>query len=89
MRADLRPKLEEFTDRIKILSGASVTPSHLLGTSGTVTTIAGVDAAGYSGDAGPAAAATFDWPIAIAVDGVGNVYVATLRGVVRAIRAGC
>jgi sugar lactone lactonase YvrE len=56
---------------------------------GTVTTIAGGDAAGYSGDAGPAAAATFDWPIAIAVDGVGNVYVATLRGVVRAIRAGC
>ena len=42
MRAYLKPMLAEFRDRIAAVTGAAPVPSHLLGTSGTVTTIAGV-----------------------------------------------
>jgi exopolyphosphatase/guanosine-5'-triphosphate,3'-diphosphate pyrophosphatase len=42
MRAYLRPMLIEFRDRIVAVTGRQPEPSHLLGTSGTVTTIAGV-----------------------------------------------
>lgn len=42
MRDYLRPLLAEFVARVKSLKGAVPLPSHLLGTSGTVTTIAGV-----------------------------------------------
>jgi exopolyphosphatase / guanosine-5'-triphosphate,3'-diphosphate pyrophosphatase len=42
MRDFLRPMLTEFADRIAVTTGAAPLPSHLLGTSGTVTTIAGV-----------------------------------------------
>ncbi|GAA4460974.1 hypothetical protein GCM10023093_04750 [Nemorincola caseinilytica] len=46
-----------------------------VGTSGTITTIAGTGANGYSGDGGPAVSATFRKPLGIAVDDEGNVYV--------------
>ncbi|WP_395687616.1 Ppx/GppA phosphatase family protein [Aestuariivirga sp.] len=43
MRAHLRPMLQDFARRVSELTGQSQpVPSHLLGTSGTVTTIAGV-----------------------------------------------
>lgn len=43
MRAHLRPMLQEFAQRVAELTGTPApVPSHLLGTSGTVTTIAGV-----------------------------------------------
>ena len=42
MRDYLRPLLTEFVARVQKLKGAVPLPSHLLGTSGTVTTIAGV-----------------------------------------------
>ena len=42
MRDYLRPLLADFVARVKSLKGAVPLPSHLLGTSGTVTTIAGV-----------------------------------------------
>jgi exopolyphosphatase/guanosine-5'-triphosphate,3'-diphosphate pyrophosphatase len=42
MRAFLQPMLAQFRDRIAAVTGAEPEPSHLLGTSGTVTTIAGV-----------------------------------------------
>ena len=42
MRNYLRPLLTDFVARIQSLKGAAPLPSHLLGTSGTVTTIAGV-----------------------------------------------
>jgi sugar lactone lactonase YvrE len=45
-------------------------------TSGTITTIAGTGAAGFSGDDGAAASAQLDLPTAVAVDAAGNVYVA-------------
>jgi sugar lactone lactonase YvrE len=43
---------------------------------GTITTIAGTGAAGYSGDRGPATAAKLDLPTALALDSTGNLYVA-------------
>jgi exopolyphosphatase/guanosine-5'-triphosphate,3'-diphosphate pyrophosphatase len=43
MREHLRPMLQEFAERVSAANGgAPPVPSHLLGTSGTVTTIAGV-----------------------------------------------
>ena len=42
MRDYLRPLLTEFVGRVQKLKGVVPLPSHLLGTSGTVTTIAGV-----------------------------------------------
>ena len=45
-------------------------------TSGVITTIAGNGAAGYSGDGGPASAASLYSPRGLAVDGGGNVYIA-------------
>ena len=42
MRDFLRPMLKEFADRVSAITGRAPVPGHLLGTSGTVTTIAGV-----------------------------------------------
>jgi len=43
MREYLRPMVREFAERVSVANGgAPPVPSHLLGTSGTVTTIAGV-----------------------------------------------
>ncbi len=44
--------------------------------SGTITTIAGTGAAGFSGDGGAAASAVLNLPTAIAVDTAGNLYIA-------------
>jgi trimeric autotransporter adhesin len=44
--------------------------------SGTISTIAGTGVQGFSGDGGPALAAQFDGPRALAGDGAGNLYVA-------------
>jgi uncharacterized protein (TIGR03437 family) len=52
-------------NRIRRLSG-----------NGTITTVAGTGVAGYSGDGGPATAATLRSPEAVAVDSVGNIYIA-------------
>jgi len=41
---------------------------------GIITTIAGTGASGYSGDGGPATAATMQTPNAVATDNAGNVY---------------
>lgn len=47
--------------------------------SGTLTTFAGTGAAGYTGDGGPAHAATFNQPHEIRFDASGNLYVADMR----------
>jgi len=43
---------------------------------GIVTTVAGTGAKGFSGDGGPAAAATLSGPRGVAVDAAGNLYIA-------------
>jgi sugar lactone lactonase YvrE len=44
-------------------------------TSGIVTTVAGTGTAGFSGDGGPATAATMSTPLAVAFDHAGNLYI--------------
>ncbi len=45
-------------------------------TTGHITTIAGTGVQGFSGDNGPATAATLDSPQALALDSIGNLYLA-------------
>jgi uncharacterized protein (TIGR03437 family) len=45
-------------------------------TSGTITTFAGNNIGGYSGDGGAATSAQLEFPTAVAVDSSGNVYIA-------------
>jgi trimeric autotransporter adhesin len=47
---------------------------------GTITTIAGNGKLGSSGDGGPATSAQLNYPVAVAVDRQGNVYIAEERG---------
>ena len=46
---------------------------------GVITTFAGTGSASFSGDGGPATAATFNQPGSIAIDSLGNVFVTTER----------
>jgi sugar lactone lactonase YvrE len=45
-------------------------------TAGTITTVAGNSAQGYSGDGGPATSAELSLPSGVAVDGAGNLFIA-------------
>ena len=54
--------------------------------SGTITTVAGIGSAGFSGDGGPATSAELSDPYGVAVDGSGNLYIAdTLNHRVRKV----
>lgn len=46
--------------------------------SGIISTVAGTSAAGYSGDGGPATAASLSSPVSVVVDAGGNLYIADL-----------
>ncbi len=45
-------------------------------TAGTITTLAGTDSSGFAGDDGPATAALLSFPSGIAVDAIGDIYIA-------------
>jgi trimeric autotransporter adhesin len=47
-----------------------------INTSGIISTVAGNGTSGYSGDGGPSTAAKLNFPQGIAVDSIGNIYVA-------------
>ena len=56
---------------------------------GTITTVAGSNAFGYTGDDGDATKATLGIPVAVAVDSAGNLYIAdTGNDVIRKVSAG-
>ncbi|MGH9663776.1 MAG: hypothetical protein ACRD9L_05075 [Bryobacteraceae bacterium] len=56
--------------------------------SGAITTIAGTGTAGYTGDWGPAAQAKLDFPLGLAMDRSGNLYIAdTYNNVIREVTA--
>lgn len=56
---------------------------------GTIMVVGGTGTAGFSGDGGPAASASFSQPRAVAVDGLDNIYVAdTFNYRIRKILAG-
>ena len=55
---------------------------------GVITTVAGTGVAGYSGDGGPATAATLNAPTGIAVDSHGNLFIAdTQNNAIREVNA--
>jgi trimeric autotransporter adhesin len=45
-------------------------------TGGTITTVVGTGSGGFQGDGGPAGSATVFGPVALALDGLGNLYIA-------------
>jgi hypothetical protein len=53
---------------------------------GIITTVGGNGIPGYSGDGGPAANATLDYPLALVADEAGNVYVSDFNQAVRLMR---
>ena len=56
---------------------------------GTISTIAGVGTAGYSGNGGPATSAQLNSPYGVTVDSTGNVYIAdTNNSAIRKVTAG-
>jgi sugar lactone lactonase YvrE len=57
-------------------------------TSGTITTIAGTGVQGASGDGGPATSARLQYPVGVAVDGQGSVYVVDSSAFVRKVSPG-
>jgi uridylate kinase len=49
---------------------------EVFGSTGAITTVAGTGIAGFGGDSGPAAQATLNFPVGVAVDSAGNVFIA-------------
>jgi uncharacterized protein (TIGR03437 family) len=62
---------------------------RMVSSSGTITTIAGTNVGGYSGDGGAATSAELDLPSGVTVDSSGNIYIADSgNGVIREISGG-
>src|ERR1051326_7585446 len=50
-----------------------------------IITVAGNHAAGYSGNGGPATAAELHWPMGVAFDAAGNLYIADFNHCIRKV----
>jgi sugar lactone lactonase YvrE len=62
--------------------------SKLVPATGVVTTVAGTGVGGFSGDGGPASSAGLSGPTGVAVDGIGNLYIADSNdGAIRKVTA--
>ena len=48
-------------------------------TSGIITTVAGNGIAGYAGDGGPAISAQLSFPVSVAIDNAGNIYIGDIN----------
>jgi hypothetical protein len=59
-----------------------------IGLDGVINTIGGDGIPGYSGDGGPATKATINYPLGLATDGAGNVYLSDFNQAVRVLRPG-
>lgn len=56
--------------------------------SGTITTVAGTGAIGYSGDGGVGNAALLNYPMGVAVSSIGDLYIADFyNNIVRWVRS--
>ena len=64
------------TGNLFIADGANRRIRRIDAATGVITTIGGNGVGGFSGDGGPATAASMNYPYGVAVDGSGNVYVA-------------
>jgi sugar lactone lactonase YvrE len=70
------------------IADSSANRVRKVSTNGIITTFAGTGITGYSGDSGPASAATLNQPDAVAADGSGNIFVADNgNGVIRKVDA--
>ena len=58
------------------VGGLSSNRIRMVNTSGIIQTVAGISTAGYSGDGGPATAAQLKQPYGVALDNMGNLYIA-------------
>ena len=63
-------------DRVRVVAAKTGTFYGKAMTAGDIYTIAGTGTAGYSGDGGPAAAATLQDPEAVTIDSAGNLVIA-------------
>jgi trimeric autotransporter adhesin len=66
---------DSANNRIRVVANTTGTHYGLAMTAGYVYTVAGTGTYGFSGDGGPATAAEFDFPTAVAVDGAGNLLI--------------
>jgi len=76
---DLSLLIAVTTDSAGIIYFIDANRVRAITAAGTVRTVAGTGAAGYSGDGGPATQAELNAPQALAIDSAGNLYIADAR----------
>ena len=54
---------------------------------GVITTVAGNNSSGFTGDGGPATSASLQYPAGITIDSAGNLYIADHAGLIRKVTA--
>ena len=67
----------DATGNVYVADGHDHRVRRIDAVTGVIETVAGTGESGYSGDGGPATQAQLAWPVGVAVDAAGNVYVGT------------